>query len=55
VNRALQTHDQLIDKLQVLQNCFQGLVLGSGINWSDDEELRTVVLEVGQNVDDFLV
>ena len=54
LDSAMRECDIVIDKLEVLQNCFRGLVLGSGIDVSEDTELQAVVLELGQNLDDLI-
>lgn len=46
-------HDKLQTKLQlnvIQNNTFQGLILGSGIQWTQDENLNKFMLDAGQNV-----
>ncbi|XP_051028436.1 centromere protein H [Acomys russatus] len=35
----------------VIQNTFQGLILGSKVNWAEDSALRETVLQLGKDLD----
>lgn len=37
-----------VEKIDVVRNVFQGLVVGSGIDWVMDEEMRHLVLSLGE-------
>ncbi|EDO45608.1 predicted protein [Nematostella vectensis] len=37
-------------KLRVVGNIFQGLIVGSGINWAADDSLRQLMIELGEIV-----
>lgn len=54
---SCSVYDQLdskLNKMTLINNVTQGLILGSGINWAQDEELCDLMIEAGQsvNVDD---
>ncbi|XP_041884136.1 centromere protein H isoform X1 [Corvus kubaryi] len=48
---------KLFDKLEqerqtttVIQNVFQSIIIGSGVNWAEDPSLKTIVLQLEKNV-----
>jgi len=48
-------NEEIVEKLELVQNSFLGLIHGSGVNWDDNDELRKIVRSLGQPIDDLLV
>ncbi|XP_054842833.1 centromere protein H [Eublepharis macularius] len=46
-NRNLQ---QEIKMTTLIQNIFQNLIIGSGVNWAEDPDLKAIVLQLEKNV-----
>ncbi|NWZ95775.1 CENPH protein, partial [Nesospiza acunhae] len=34
----------------IIQNVFQGIIIGSGVNWAEDQALKAVVLQLEKNL-----
>ena len=49
--RAKERLESAISKGVLVQHIFQGLILGSGINWAQDEEMTDLVLSLGQSIE----
>ena len=48
--RVKQETRRLFDKLHIEQGCLLGLIHGSQIDWSADDELCQLVCELGQQI-----
>ncbi|XP_072038241.1 centromere protein H-like [Amphiura filiformis] len=42
--------DRQLSHICIGRNILQGLVVGSGVNWAEDEELKELVISLGQHV-----
>uniref|UniRef100_A0A8C3QDW8 Centromere protein H C-terminal domain-containing protein n=2 Tax=Geospiza parvula TaxID=87175 RepID=A0A8C3QDW8_GEOPR len=49
--------EKMLDKLEkerqmttIIQNVFQGIIIGSRVNWAEDESLKAVVLQLEKNL-----
>ncbi|XP_029194093.2 uncharacterized protein LOC114960031 [Acropora millepora] len=40
-----------VEKINVVRNVFQGVIVGSGIDWALDDEMRSLVLSLGETLD----
>ncbi|ELT87539.1 hypothetical protein CAPTEDRAFT_221234 [Capitella teleta] len=52
--RAQEKYDSSLAQLQVCRHMFQGLILGSGVDWAKDKKLRETVLRLGRPISDIL-
>lgn len=43
--------DKKLQELTIVNNVTQGVILGSGVNWAQDEELSTLMINAGMPVD----
>lgn len=53
-DRAEKERDTLTANVEMTQFVLQGLVFGSGLNWSEDKKLCDLVLSLGQPVKELL-
>ncbi len=49
--RAKEKLQSSITKVVLVRHIFQSLILGSGINWAQDEDMTDLVLGLGQSID----
>ena len=47
VNRSAERVELVTHKAELVRHIFQGLILGSGVNWAEDEALTALVLTLG--------
>ncbi|XP_068693713.1 centromere protein H-like isoform X1 [Montipora foliosa] len=40
-----------VEKINVVRNVFQGIIVGSGIDWALDDEMRKLVLSLGETLE----
>ncbi|KAJ7371528.1 hypothetical protein OS493_024868 [Desmophyllum pertusum] len=40
-----------VEKIDIVRNVFQGLIVGSGIDWASDEEMKRLVLSLGETLE----
>jgi len=40
-----------VEKIDIVRNVFQGLIVGSGIDWASDDEMRRLVLSLGETLE----
>ncbi|XP_053159973.1 centromere protein H isoform X1 [Hemicordylus capensis] len=52
LKKARRNLQQEIQMTTLLQNIFQGLIIGSGVNWAKDPALKAVVLQLEKNMTD---
>jgi len=54
-NAAIQKLKQQIakkvEKIDIVRNVFQGVIVGSGIDWASDEDMRRLVLSLGETLE----
>ena len=40
-----------IDRIVIMRNTLQGLILGSGVHWASDPELENLILSLGKSLE----
>ncbi|XP_027739622.1 centromere protein H [Empidonax traillii] len=48
--KLLQNIEKERDMTTVIQNVFQNIIIGSGVNWAEDPSLKAVILQLEKNV-----
>ncbi|XP_070542828.1 centromere protein H-like [Ptychodera flava] len=52
ITRIKEELDELTTKISLVRGVFQGVVVGSGVNWAEDPDLAETVIALGQPIDD---
>ncbi|NWS87382.1 CENPH protein, partial [Toxostoma redivivum] len=48
--KTLETLEKERETITVVQNVFQNIIIGSGVNWAEDPSLKAIVLQLEKNV-----
>ncbi|KAL2294346.1 hypothetical protein Nmel_008073, partial [Mimus melanotis] len=48
--KTLETLEKERDTITIVQNVFQNIIIGSGVNWAEDPSLKAIVLQLEKNV-----